>query len=585
MRHRRFFIGMAILVLLLYFFLKPNNDAILGIDTGYAAMGRASGWMQLIADITNHNTQNAIFVDGRNTGIETGDAMLLEAENGTEETTSDMQWYVKLEELTDLLKCYVGYCDDTHLIVQRGNNRLCFCVEDGSLTLNGEDILKNQQNAFLWEEDSLYISAAILSDAFGYQLAWQQENNQIDFSLADGVENRIYPVNYDYRLENRMPTVRNQGENGDCWAFAAIAAMESSIAGGLNTELETSLSVDHMILHNNCNEGHNNGGNSAFSVAYLLSWNGPVSEADDPYNDGTSDGDLVEIMHLQSIHYLESKDYDGIKEDVFLYGGVQTSIYMDESSASNYYNSANASYCYIGTEKINHDIVIVGWDDNYPKENFLMEPEGNGAFICINSWGSDFGEEGCFYVSYYDSNIGMYNCSYIGIESSDNYDNIYQSDLCGMVGMLGYGSETAYFANHYKTKNAESLEAVGFYCVGPDTTYEIYVETGVEDYDSLSLSHMLTSGTCTEAGYYTISLDEAYELEADEDFVVAVKITTPGTEEPIAIEYAQTDTGLYGVEADICDGDGYISAKGKYWSNVEQSQQANVCLKAYTINQ
>ena len=52
----------------------------------------------------------------------------------------------------------------------------------------------------------------------------------------------------------------------------------------------------------------------------------------------------------------------------------------------------------MGSEKPNHDVVIIGWDDNYPQENFTTHPEGDGAFICKNSWGEEFGEDGYFLV-------------------------------------------------------------------------------------------------------------------------------------------------------------------------------------------
>ena len=68
------------------------------------------------------------------------------------------------------------------------------------------------------------------------------------------------------------------------------------------------------------------------------------------------------------------------------------------NGTSKYYNKEKAAYCYIGEEKPNHDIVIIGWDDNYPKENFLADIESNGAFICQSSWGDKFGENGIFYV-------------------------------------------------------------------------------------------------------------------------------------------------------------------------------------------
>ena len=58
---------------------------------------------------------------------------------------------------------------------------------------------------------------------------------------------------------------------------------------------------------------------------------------------------------------------------------------------------------------INHAVTIIGWDDHFPKENFLEGhlPPGDGAWICRNSWGENWGMDGYFYLSYYDMNITL----------------------------------------------------------------------------------------------------------------------------------------------------------------------------------
>ena len=47
-----------------------------------------------------------------------------------------------------------------------------------------------------------------------------------------------------------------------------------------------------------------------------------------------------------------------------------------------------------------------------PRQIFRTQPEGNGAWLCMNSWGTGFGDGGYFWVSYYDSNVGIYNAAY-----------------------------------------------------------------------------------------------------------------------------------------------------------------------------
>ena len=82
-------------------------------------------------------------------------------------------------------------------------------------------------------------------------------------------------------------------------------------------------------------------------------------------------------------------------------GGVDVDMAVLWSDAA--YNGTTKSYCYTGTGDPNHDVVIVGWDDDYAASNFSPRRAGNGAFIVRNSWGSGWGASGYFYVSYYDT--------------------------------------------------------------------------------------------------------------------------------------------------------------------------------------
>lgn len=84
------------------------------------------------------------------------------------------------------------------------------------------------------------------------------------------------------------------------------------------------------------------------------------------------------------------------------------------------------SYYYNGGTEGNHAVVLVGFADDYSKENFSNQPEGNGAFIIKNSWGDWFGENGYYYISYYDTSIGADLISvFEPLEQKDNYYNKY----------------------------------------------------------------------------------------------------------------------------------------------------------------
>lgn len=119
---------------------------------------------------------------------------------------------------------------------------------------------------------------------------------------------------------------------------------------------------------------------------------------------------------MQEIQIL--RDRASIKEAVQAHGAVQTSLYMDVQSdySSVYYNERTASYCYPKEEAPNHDILIIGWDDDFPASGFTYNVKGNGAYICQNSWGTSYGENGIFYVSYEDPNIAGYALAYSRVE-------------------------------------------------------------------------------------------------------------------------------------------------------------------------
>lgn len=391
-------------------------------------------------------------------------------------------------------------------------------------------------------------------------------------------ESGALPSAYDLRDAGKQPTLKNQGSLNTCWAVAASSALESCLLPNESVVF----SADHLSLQNAFSKSQNDGGDYSMIMAYLAAWQGPVTEEMDPYGDGESPDGLSPAKHVQEMQLMGEKDYDAIKAAVYRYGAVQSSIYMDMQNAfssSVYYNQLNFSYYYSGEEKANHDILIIGWDDQYPAENFNVDTAQNGAFLCQNSWGSDFGDNGIFYVSYEDINIGKNSIVYTGIEEADNYDAIYQTDLCGWVGQLGYGDGTCYFANIFEAEQDEVIRAVGFYATGAETQYSITIMDGEADLSNSLLETPAAEGYLENAGFYTIVLDDEVQMEAGGSYAVVVKIHTADTQYPVATEYAADDSTA---NVDISDGDGYISHNGAIWTGTESEYGCNVCMKLYT---
>ncbi len=566
MKHSKRYIALAVL-LSVVFFLKFQ---VMRVDTGRIDEFRggtldAESWYPLVAEDANGKLLTMV-IDNKEY---TNEKYLFYMDNRR-------NIMVPVDILRDAMNCSAHIYDGEELLVEKHNLYASFMLKEFTANGTGEEI--EIDSPLVEFGGDFYVSINDLSKMLGYSCKYDAATNTI--VVADMAENiKSLPARYDLRERYRVSAIRDQGKLGTCWAFGAISALESS----LMPEENYIFSPDHMSLSNSFSSSQNDGGEYTMSMAYLAAWQGPVYEKDDPYGDGLTDAKLTAVKHVQEMRIIAAKDISAIKEAVFKYGGVQTSMYSslkNANSTSKYYNRDTYGYCYIGTNKPNHDVVIIGWDDNYPKENFKTPLEGDGAFICQNSWGSQFGDAGVFYVSYYDSNIGTHNVAYTRVDNKNNYDNIYQSDLCGWVGKLGYEKESIYGANVFTAKSDEQIMAAAFYATAPDTEYKVYVVDNFRNTNSFRSKQLVAEGILEDAGYYTIDFEKSVSVAAGDKYAIVVYVSTPGATHPMAIEYASGDKSLEAV--DLEDGEGYISYSGNVFINVKEKQDCNLCIKAFT---
>jgi C1A family cysteine protease len=404
-------------------------------------------------------------------------------------------------------------------------------------------------------------------------------------SLAEPVQGQsTYPAVYDLRTLGKLTPVKNQGNYNTCWAFATYDSLESVLLPAQTWNFSDKNVVN--LCGYDC--GESGGGNYWMSTAYLTRWLGPVNESDDPYPGAlwtTSPQGLPVQKHVQEVLFVPDRssatDNDNIKEMVTDYGAVMTSMYMDEVVADGYLNANTTSYYFNGNGTTsNHDVAIVGWDDNYANTNFTATPPANGAFIVKNSWGSAWGDNGYFYVSYFDSNIGKDMAVFDVAASTVNYYKIYQYDPLGATANLGYGSDTAWFANVFTAGLNEELKAVGLYTETVNSSYVINVYSG---FNGSSFQGLLgtTKGTVSIAGYHSIQLNPLISLPANHTFCIVVELTTPGYTSPISVE---SPVQNYSSQATASAGQSYISKNGTTWADITvQYPNTNVCVKAYTV--
>lgn len=201
-----------------------------------------------------------------------------------------------------------------------------------------------------------------------------------------------FPSVFDWRDENGVTPVKNQGGCGSCWAFAAQGAFESMIK--IYDSIEYDLS-EQQILSCNVYGAGCDGGWMDYAYELFRSY-GSVLEYCMPYT--TTDTVSCVQSGCEVVDRIfgwtnVSGDVNSLKAAV-LAGPVACAMTVDDD----FKHYGSGCYENPGTDPVNHAVLIVGWDDT--------QCAGDGAWIVKNSWGVDWGMNGYFYIKYGTCNIG-----------------------------------------------------------------------------------------------------------------------------------------------------------------------------------
>lgn len=439
------------------------------------------------------------------------------------------------------------------------------------------------QTAPLNPEFVRYHQAGLKAAEFGFGLI----PPPVDLSYLDRQEipqaqrsRMLLAPKYDLRTIGKVTPVRNQGAYGTCWAFATLGSMESY----LMPDESLDLSENNIVNLDGFDYGFNSGGHYFMSMAYLADWRGPVDEVDDAYpNPASSPSGLPVRKHAQQMRVIPGKSSptgnDTIKQAVMENGAVYASYYHENY----YWNPTHNTYRYPGAARGNHAVTLVGWDDDFDKNKFAFVPAGNGAYIVKNSWGADWGENGYFYISYYDTRFAYETmCAFHSADTPDNYAAVYTHDRLGWVANLGIGTNTFWGANIFTATATGELGAVGFYANSLTTGYTLQIYTGVLAGAPGSGTLVATrTGTSDYPGYYTVSLGTPVALVEGQRFSIVIKLTTPGYNYPLPIEYAVPG---YSSAATAAAGQSFYSVEGISWYDLASwNTTANFCIKGYSV--
>lgn len=380
----------------------------------------------------------------------------------------------------------------------------------------------------------------------GYRVVDENGNEVIDEPMLSTQSTADLPAAYDSRENGIITSVKDQGSSANCWAFAATSLMETgAVAEGIDTLETADYSEAHLVWFthirrvedesdptygdgvNVTSDPYLTGGNAKKAAASLARWSGMADEESYPYNgyDLASMGNYSESERyttdsgaiLKSWEVLEGEA--AVKQWIMENGAVSAAYYHHDA----YLNTDNFAYYNPQDTSTNHAIVIVGWDDSYSSSNFDNTPEGDGAWLCKNSWGSDWGCGGYFWISYYDTSICNFD-GYTAMAADDYYNNYTYN---GSYWQSAYGiSGATQCANVFVAEEYETLSAISTVTADPGINVKVTVYKNLpEDYTSPVEG---TKAAYAEAyldneGYHTINLEEEIALEPGEIFSVVLE--------------------------------------------------------------
>ena len=385
-----------------------------------------------------------------------------------------------------------------------------------------------------------------------------------------------------------------------------MASLESSLLRG--GKGSWNLSENHLAAHQiGILWGFDDGGNNQVATAILTAWRDPVLEELDPYPNPQSTVQPPTAFHVQNVIWLPERGVDDnayvdglMKSAVMDYGAVSVCYYH----ASNCYDSSRGTYRFsydmydpYDSYSGGHAVTLVGWDDNYPSNNFIAPPPGNGAFLCKNSWGESDGNKGYIWISYYDELFAyMPSAAFPVPESTNNYGRVYEYDLCGQTGSWNVyldamdesrGGKENWGANMFTAVATGIVEAVGFYSLAAGTTYELKVYNHCAGTPASGTLVSSQSGTLPHSGYVTLPLATPVPIVAGfEKFAVVLHLETPGYDYPLPVACDSEEEGELFSTNVAHVGESFLSSNGVDWVDFQQypgaTRTENLCIKAYT---
>lgn len=353
-------------------------------------------------------------------------------------------------------------------------------------------------------------------------------------------------------LDEGVVTPIKSQVKGTCWVFAASSGMESIYKYNYGEDIDVdAVEIIDAIYLEDKSEGYFIG--ERLDPYDIGGWNWMVVE-----RTANGVGDYI----LTDAYNYEFATRDELKDGIRQYGAMAVDV---NDAHANLFGHFDGYYTLNDSESEDYDhaAVVIGWDDNFPRDYFVKPASQDGAWLVQNSRGDCWGNDGYYWISY-DSPLEkatFYRISY-------DYDRVVAYDA-GNENRIEVSGEIK-LANVFHERG--NLRAVGTYITEPNQ--RILVEVMDEAMTNVLYSQEETFETI---GYHLLNLDESISVS---DYAIAI---TYEKSAPVEGESWKAGYGWIEYRASSDAGQSFVCIDGN-WYDLHDSESMDLLSLDYVPN-
>lgn len=170
----------------------------------------------MIAKSINDENTFKFSIDGKETPLSDGSLYV----------DSKMNLLGSLSFIRETFSMSARLYDKNDIKMQRGSKILTLTINSLDATLNDDAIMLSAEPQIVG--NTAYVPISDIAQLFNYGYDWDDTTYMLSLDTKNAGK-AVLPGHFDLRDDSRVSSIRDQGDENTCWAYAAIGALESSL--------------------------------------------------------------------------------------------------------------------------------------------------------------------------------------------------------------------------------------------------------------------------------------------------------------------------------------------------------------------